>query len=235
MSFERICIVPARGGSKGLSGKNLKVFAGETLVGLALRKAIESDAFDQVVLTSDDATILLEGKKVGAICHQRSEVTSSDNATSEDALLEVLDDIGVNVGTIAMIQCTTPLITIKDIAACMLLARRETLCTVVSGYVGSLHHWIIHSNNTLDPVGDSKHIRKPRQGKQDRIFVENGGIYVTDIAAFRQSVNRFNGQVIPYIMEENRSIDIDTEADFQRLLISMPVSNENAASRSDAF
>ncbi|MCF7993479.1 MAG: acylneuraminate cytidylyltransferase family protein [Chromatiaceae bacterium] len=223
MSFERICVVPARGGSKGFPGKNLKVFSGETLVASAVRKAIKSKAFDRVVLTSDDVAILSEGYAAGAICHQRSAAASSDCATSEDALLEVLRSMRVGEGTVAMVQCTTPLISAEDIAACVALAESEPVCSVVSGYAASLHHWLLRPDGTLVPVGGSENLRQPRQRVGDRIFVENGGIYVTDVASFLKSGNRFNGVVIPYLMEEMYSVDIDSEMDFDCLLKLSPL------------
>lgn len=216
MKSKRICIVPARGGSKGLPGKNLKRINGETLVGAALRKAVESVSFDQVILTSDSDAILAEGERVGVLCHRRSAETSSSTATSEAALEEVLDSLDIESDVIAMIQCTTPLLTRDDIAAAVDLADRAESCTVVSGYAASLHHWILHPDNSLAPIDSSGDLRKPRQAAQNRIFVENGGIYITKTEAFRQSGSRFNGRVIPYLMDQGSSIDIDTYADLVR-------------------
>ena len=216
MKSERICVVPARGGSKGLPGKNLKFIDGETLVRAALRKAVESTEFDRVVISSDNDAILAEGQFGDVICHRRSTATASDTATSEAVLQEVLDSLGVTSGLLAMIQCTTPLLNRVDISAAVALADRPENCTVMSGYAGGLHHWVLCTDGTLSPIGERGSLRQPRQGARNRIFVENGGIYVTNIAAFRKSGNRFNGRVIPYVMDEARSIDIDTEADLAR-------------------
>lgn len=216
MSSERLCIIPARGGSKGLPGKNLRAFRGESLVRAALRKAVECDAFDQVVLSSDDDAILAQAEGLPVITLKRSPDTATDTATSEAVLAEVLNALGMQTGTLAMIQCTTPLLQTGDIAAAMALQIQNAPCSVVSGYAGSLHHWVLSPDGGLTPVGNSRSLRRPRQGAKDRIFVENGGIYITDISAFLSSGNRFNGRVIPYLMDEARSIDIDTEKDLRR-------------------
>jgi CMP-N-acetylneuraminic acid synthetase len=213
MKYERICIIPARGGSKGLPGKNLKCVNGETLVRLALCKALASDMFDRVILSSDSSAILAEGELDGVTCCRRSAATASDSATSESVLEEVLDTLNIYSGMIVMIQCTTPLLTQEDISAAVELADRPEICTVVSGYADSLHHWVLFSDSSLIPISESGDLRGPRQSAQNRIFVENGGIYVTDIKTFLKSGSRFNGQVIPYLMDEADSIDIDTESD----------------------
>lgn len=216
MKSKRICIIPARGGSKGLPGKNLKRINGETLVAAALRKAVASAAFDQVILSSDSEAILAEGEIDGVLCHRRSAETASSTATSEAALEEVLDSLDFTSDIIAMIQCTTPLLTRDDIYAATDMADRPEICTVVSGYAASLHHWLLHPDNSLAPIDSSGDLRKPRQSAQNRIFVENGGIYVTKTAALRKSGSRFNGRVIPYLMDQGSSIDIDTYADLAR-------------------
>ena len=213
MKYERICVIPARGGSKGLPGKNLKRINGETLVRFALRKAVECGLFDRIILSSDSDAILAEGQLDGVRCCRRSVATATDVATSEAVLEEVLDSLNISIGQITMIQCTTPLLTQEDIAAAINLADRPEICTVVSGYADSLHHWVLRRDGSLMPISNSRDLRKPRQNSQNRIFVENGGIYVTDINALLKSGNRFNGQIIPYLMDKADSIDIDTEAD----------------------
>lgn len=217
MKNKRICIIPARGGSTGLPGKNLKRINGETLVGLALRKAVACDLFDQVILSSDSDAILAEGKLPGVCCHRRSAATSTDTATSEAALAEVLEFFNVRSALMAMIQCTTPLLSQYDIAAAVDLADRQESCTAVSGYAVNLHHWLLSPDDSLTPIGESGELRKPRQNATNRVFVENGGIFVTKTEDFRNSGNRFNGRIIPYLMDELSSIDIDTYADLERV------------------
>ena len=216
MLSEKLCIIPARGGSKGLPRKNLRMFRGESLVRAALRKAVESRSFDRVVLSSDDDEILAEADGLDVIRLRRSAQSASDSATSESVLEEVLQALKMEFGTLAMIQCTTPLLTAEDISAAVALYSDNIPCSVLSGYSCSLHHWLIEKGGTLSPVRGSYKLRRPRQCSSEKIFVENGGIYITDTAAFLKSGNRFNGRLIPYLMDEARSVDIDTEIDLRR-------------------
>lgn len=223
MNCERVCIIPARGGSKGLPGKNLMRIGDETLVRAAVRKAIEADTFDTVVLSSDDEEILAEGAIPGVTCLRRSESASTDAATSEMVLLEVLDQLEVYAGVLSLMQCTTPMLSVHDIVCCVNMQAATEKGTVIAGYTQSVHHWIIRSDGRMRPIGSSGQLRRPRQSSGERIFIENGGIYVTDVAAFRRSGSRFNNTIVPYEMEEERSIDIDSEWDLQRAVYSYRV------------
>jgi N-acylneuraminate cytidylyltransferase len=185
------------------------------MVRAALRKAVSSGIFDLIVLSSDDKAILNEAEGLAVTALRRNKSNASDTATSESVLVEVLNALAVQSGTLAMIQCTTPLLTANDIIAAMALYVKNSPCTVVSGYVDSPHHWVLSADNGMVPVANSGFKRRGRQEAEERIFVENGGIYVTDVAAFLESGNRFNGTVIPYFMDQARSFDIDTEYDLE--------------------
>ena len=196
-----------------MPGKNLRSIHGESLVRNALRKAVLSSAFDHIVLSSDDPSILAEARGLNVIALPRSAGNATDTATSEAVLTEVLEHFGLTDGMLAMIQCTTPFLSISDITKAAALQQKNRPCTVVSGYAESSHHWVLSGNDALKPVGDSGKLRQPRQSAKDRIFVENGGIYITDIGDFLTSGNRFNGRVLPLVMEKSASIDIDDEQD----------------------
>ena len=86
-----LCVIPARGGSKGLPGKNLMKLDGETLVARAVRHARESGVCDQVVVTTDSNDIADEARRAGAqVPFLRSEVLAGDLATTEATLQDAL-------------------------------------------------------------------------------------------------------------------------------------------------
>ena len=85
-----ICMIPARLGSQRLKKKNLALFNGITLIEHAVRRAIESDCFDEIWVNSESTEILEEGKKSGAQCHRRAEFLANNTATSEDFVEEFL-------------------------------------------------------------------------------------------------------------------------------------------------
>ena len=216
MNYKTICIILARGGSKGIPLKNLKKINGISLIRRALNSAIEASFFDKIIVSSDDPKILNECLHESVDLHSRSKQASSDNATSENALAEVLDYFEIDIGQMFLVQCTTPLITAFDYLKIQELSLKYPNNTVVSGYVESIHHWVISDEKQIiRPLLGSGELRKPRQSVKRKIFVENGGIYSIPISGFLNSGNRFSKNVIAYVMSKRRSYDIDSPEDLE--------------------
>lgn len=213
-SYDNALIVLARGGSKGLPGKNMSTVGGETLIERAVRIALESNCFERVIVSSDDQSILAAAHSAGSEPHHRTTEMSDDYATSEDSLLEVIKDCEVLNKKCYLRQCTTPFISKNDLINIRNLADKYPCDTVVSGYLENVHHWLQDIKKIgLDPLSDSSEVRLPRQSNSIKIFVENGGVYVFPREQFLQSRNRFIGKVIPYVMSKWHSIDIDVYDD----------------------
>ena len=213
-SYDCAMIVLARGGSKGIPGKNLQVLGKEPLVTRAVRIALESGGFNRVIVSSDDHIILKAIESVGGETHLRSKVTSTDTATSEESVLEVLSDCKVTTEKCFLRQCSTPFVSKRDLINILELSNRHPLDSVVSGYLESVHHWVYSENDEyVTPIGDSSLVRVPRQSKVSRIFVENGGGYCFPREEFETTKNRFIGEVVPYLMDKWDSIDIDVQKD----------------------
>ena len=213
-SYDCAMIVLARGGSKGIPGKNLQVLGKEPLVTRAVRIALESGGFNRVIVSSDDRLILDTIERVGGEAHFRSKRASSDLATSEESLLEALSDCKVKSERCILRQCSTPFVSAQDLINILEIANEYPGDSVVSGYLESMHHWVYSANDEyLTPIGDSSQARVPRQSKVSRIFVENGGVYCFPREKFERSKNRFVGRVIPYAMDKWDSIDIDLQKD----------------------
>lgn len=117
-----VCIIPARGGSKGIPNKNLVDFCGHPLLRWTIRQARESKYIKNVYVTSDDLNILALASNNGAILIKRPEDISGDIATSESALLHALDHIDSFIffdqpspDLIVFLQATSPLRTTEHI------------------------------------------------------------------------------------------------------------------------
>jgi pseudaminic acid cytidylyltransferase len=86
-----ICIIPARGGSKRIPGKNIKLFAGKPIIAYSIQSALKSGLFEEVMVSTDDLEIAEIAKKFGAkVPFFRSKENSDDHATTSDVLKEVL-------------------------------------------------------------------------------------------------------------------------------------------------
>ena len=91
--MEAIAIIPARGGSKGIPGKNLKELGGLSLLARTILAATKSTKVSHVYVTSDDDLILEHATKYGALAIKRPDDLSSDMSTSESALLHALNTV----------------------------------------------------------------------------------------------------------------------------------------------
>ncbi len=91
--MKKIAIIPARGGSKRIPGKNIKLFSGKPVIAYSIEAAINSGLFDEVMVSTDDAGIAAVAQQYGAaVPFMRSDAASSDQATTVDALIEVIDN-----------------------------------------------------------------------------------------------------------------------------------------------
>jgi CMP-N,N'-diacetyllegionaminic acid synthase len=120
-SPRRLAIVPARGGSKGVPGKNLAIVGGESLTARAVRCARESGLFDRIVVSTDDAAVAEEGRRAGAdVPGLRPPALAGDNAAVIDAvrhLLATLSESGEQgFDLVALLEPTSPMRTAAIVA-----------------------------------------------------------------------------------------------------------------------
>lgn len=112
---KNLCIIPARGGSKRIPRKNIKGFRGKPIIAYSIEAALESQIFEEVMVSTDDDEIAAIGRKYGAVVpFMRSEKTADDFATTVDVLLEVLQDYrksGKEFENICCIYPTAPFVT----------------------------------------------------------------------------------------------------------------------------
>src|SRR5690606_16781189 len=109
-----LCIIPARGGSKRIPRKNIKDFLGKLIIAYSIETALQSGLFEEVMVSTDDEAIAEVAKRYGSkVPYFRSELTSGDDATTVDVLLEVLREykiLGLSFKYACCIYATAPLI-----------------------------------------------------------------------------------------------------------------------------
>jgi N-acylneuraminate cytidylyltransferase len=93
MDIKSLVIIPARGGSKRIPRKNIRPFMGKPVIGYPITEAIQSECFDEIMVSTDDKEIAEVAKSFGAtVPFMRSEKNANDHATTADVLLEVLEE-----------------------------------------------------------------------------------------------------------------------------------------------
>ena len=114
-----IAVITARGGSKRIPGKNKKEFLGKPIICYSIEAALESGLFEEVMVSTDDEEIAEIAKKTGAsVPFMRSAKTSDDYATTDDVLMEVLEEyekMGRDFAYMACIYPTAPFVTAEKL------------------------------------------------------------------------------------------------------------------------
>ncbi|WVN42127.1 acylneuraminate cytidylyltransferase family protein [beta proteobacterium MWH-UniP1] len=215
-----VALVPARGGSKAVPGKNLRSLGGKPLVTHTLRAAIGCDLVDQVVLSSDSNAILSLGREAGVVIHRRSAIASNDSATAFDVVSDFINYLGpakaVEDSYLVYLQPTSPFRTSAHIRAAfeLMMATECDMCvSVVETTQSPYKSYTLDSKGRLRSLFDEAQTNANRQSLPS-VYHPNGAIYIFPVHQFvRRGVFPTNGAV-PYIMSVADSIDIDSEEDF---------------------
>ena len=206
-----LALIPARGGSKGIPGKNLQTVGDVPLICRSIRAAQASNGVGRVVVSTDDDAIAEAAEAEGVIVIQRPAAIAGDTASSESALLHALDELeeqGPLENELVFLQCTSPFTTGAQIDA-VLAALKEKGCN--SSFSVSPWHGFLWR---ADGRGINHNPELPRQRRQDLepAFLETGAIYAMGVTAFRGCGSRFCPPTKPVVLEEVGP-EIDTPED----------------------
>lgn len=218
--MERVAVViPARGGSKGIPGKNIKPFLGLPLVAHSIRAALGAQSVTDVVVSSDDPAILEVGRAYGAQALARPADISGDAATSESAVLHAISENEAcgKADTIVFLQCTAPLTTSQEID--LVVRSRTDMKADTAFSVVEVHAflWQIAADGSGRGVNHDE--SQPRQRRQDRPkeYRETGAIYAMNKEGFAAAGQRFFGRSVPVALPGAVEIDLDTPRDWLAL------------------
>jgi CMP-N-acetylneuraminic acid synthetase len=226
-----LAVIPARGGSKGIPGKNLRPVAGAPLLAHAIRAARGAACVGRVVVSTDDDAIAAAARAEGADVVRRPAEISGDAASSESALLHALEQMaaeGCRPELLVFVQCTSPLTVPEDIDAAVETLRRKGADTALTATPFHGFVWREEADGNAAGVNHDKAVRLRRQDLPPE-FVENGAVYVMKAEAFREKKHRFFGKTVLSAMPAERSLDIDGPEDLaqaDRILSARPVAGE---------
>lgn len=224
--MKNIAIIPARSGSKGVKDKNIKDLAGKPLMAYTIEAALKSDQFDEIMVSTDSNRYAEIAKSLGAsVPFLRSEKTATDTASSWDMVEEVLtkyEEIGRCFDTFCLLQPTSPLRNDVDIKAAYELYREKAEFAVVS--VCEAEHsplWCGHLPENREFTNFISAENMKQRQSSTKFYRLNGAIYIVDIRKFRKEKFLYQSGSFAFIMSQDRSIDIDSEIDFQMAEIMM--------------
>lgn len=213
-----LAIIPARGGSKGIPRKNVRLLNGKPLIAYTIEQALKTPSVSRVVVSTDDAEIGAVSQQYGAEVVWRPANISGDLASSESALLYVLEYLEQSEGycpdLTVFLQCTAPLTLAEDIESTIQVLLREQADSAVA--VVPFHYFIWRESEVGDAVGinHDKQRRLLRQQREPE-YLEAGAVYVMRTALFREMKHRFFGKTALYVMPGERRLEIDDPVDFR--------------------
>jgi len=217
-----LCTVCARGGSKGVPGKNLRPLLGKPLIAHSIEQAKQTGLFAAIAVSSDAQEILDVAEKYGAdILVQRPAHMATDTAAKLPAIRHCFEtaehECGRTFRMFVDLSATSPLRLAEDIAGAIRLLEMTNASSVLTG--APARHSPYFSLVELDERGVPrmcKELKTPLVRRQDspRCFDMNGSIYVWRREPFLASPAIFYDDTRLFEMPEERSIDIDTALDW---------------------
>lgn len=217
--MKNIAVIPARSGSKGLKDKNIKLMNGKPLLAYSIEAALQSGIFDCVHVSTDSDSYAEIGRKYGAdIPFLRSDEMATDSAGSWDVVLEVIQkykDLGQTYDMVTLLQPTSPLRNKEDIISAYMEYKEKKAQAIVS--VCEMEHSPLWSNvlpNDLSMEGFVKHQANRQRQKLDKYYRINGAIYMVSVPFLEDGTNIYRQGCYAYVMDSRKSIDIDTQLDF---------------------
>jgi CMP-N,N'-diacetyllegionaminic acid synthase len=214
-----LAIIPARGGSKTIPRKNLRLLHGKPLIAHSIGTALKSRSIDRVTVSTEDHEIAEISKKYGAEVIERPEELARDDSPTIGAVLHALDFLekqGYMPDVVVLLEPTSPLRNVEDIDnAIQLLLNSDCESIVSVCEVGHSPYWMHEiKDGYLKPLFDKKYVEMMRQDLP-KIYMPNGAVCVSTPGNLRRFRSFYTNKILPCVMPIERSVDIDTEMDLE--------------------
>lgn len=217
--MKSIAIITARGGSKRIPRKNIKEFCGKPILAYSIEAALQSGLFDTVMVSTDDEEIAKIAIKYGAeVPFFRSENTANDFATTNDVLLEVLQEYAnrdENYDVACCIYPTAPFVSgqrLRDAMEKFYASDMDTLIPVVAFSYPPQRALVITEDKLVFKYPENMDARSQDLEKH---YHDVGQFYILRTEAFKRNKKLMLGNIMPYVLPELEVQDIDTVEDWE--------------------
>lgn len=218
-----IALIPARGGSKGVKRKNIRIVSGRALIDFTLQAAKDSHRIDSVYVSSEDDEILSVARASNVELVHRPPEFASDTASAVEVVRHFISVLPSSLREqnpyIVYLQPTSPLRTARHIDEAlekMELLNRHTLISVTELKVSPYKSFRIDYEGSLQSLFDEK-LSNARRQDLPITYIPNGAIYIFRITDFVERGGFPSNGSLPFIMSEEDSVDVDTEEDVRGL------------------
>lgn len=213
-----LALITARGGSKGVPGKNVRSLCGIPLIGWTIQAALKSRYIDRLILSSDDSEIIKTAIEYGCeVPFVRDFRLAQDFTPSIDVVLDAIEKCP-GFEWVLLLQPTSPLRSTEDIDNAIELCLKSSAESCVSVHQSTESpYWMFSptEDNHLIPLHPEINVMR----RQDLpiTFMLNGAIYFARCEWLKKTKSFFSHETVAYNMPVERSIDVDTELDFKWL------------------
>ncbi len=214
--MKTLYLIPARGGSKGIPHKNIKLLNGKPLIQYSIEVARQLASDEDICVSTDDKEIISVVEKLGlSVPFIRPAEYATDTASSNDVILHALNFFekrGVNYDVLVLLQPTSPLRTVKNIKDCLLIYNTDIdMVTTVKESSVSAVLCKENCDGYLEQVIGGNDVRRQ---DAEKLYEYNGAVYVINVKAIKEKGLSGFTKVKKCLMSEENSIDIDTIMDW---------------------
>lgn len=217
--MKNLAIIPARGGSKRIPRKNIKHFLGKPIIAYSIEAALKSNLFNEIMVSTDDEEIARISRKYGAnVPFFRSAENSSDYATTEDVILEVLSLYGEHgrcFDNVCCLYSTAPFVTADRLNE----AFRKIGDDVDSVFAVVPYSYPIQRSLKFDEKNNINMVYpqfvNSRTQDLETIYHDAGQFYFSKVNAFTRSKNLWMDRTTALILPDLESQDLDTLTDWR--------------------
>ena len=228
----RLCVIPARGGSKRIPHKNIKSFCGQAMIGYSIKAALDSQCFDQVIVSTDDAEIAKIAKLFGAIVpFVRPDELANDYTATVPVIkhaIEWFDDQNQLLSEVCCLYATAPFVQADAIkkAYKKMMQEQVDYCFTVTSFASPIQRAIkVTAENRIEMLYPEN--LETRSQDLEESYHDAGQFYWGKAESFRQQKPLFSKGATPYILPRHLVQDVDTLEDWRRAELMYQVLKES--------
>ncbi len=211
-----LAVIPARSGSKGLPGKNLRDLKGRPLIAWSIDQALQSSVVDRVVVSTDDSAIAKVATQYGAdVPFLRPRDLAGDHSPTRDALVHCVDTLAEQYDYLVLMQPTSPLRTQQTLSACIELSIKYNERVISVSESHKPVEWMFYrKQDGFTYVIDG--ISSPTRRQDCRpVHYVDGCVYCMPVNMLIEKQNLFDESSLTVVSSPKEAVDIDTLEDFQ--------------------
>ena len=217
-----LAVVPARAGSKGLPGKNIRILNGKPLIAWSIEEGKKSKYIDKLIVSTDGKQIAEIAQKYGAeVPFIRPKELATDNAPTSGVLIHAINffkNKGDNYDIIVLLEPTSPLRTVEDIDIPIekLIENKNARSIVSVAILESAHPMFtvkIEENGFIKPFLGGNRIKSIRRQELEDVFFFEGTIYISYISTYEEVETFYHEQTLAYVVDRFKYFEVDEEED----------------------